>query len=425
MNQQVGMFDLPKPVYKLRPYQQEMVEAGIRYIKVEDKPSILVAATGAGKSLVIAGIAKGLDRPTLVLQPSKELLEQNYEKMLNYDVPNVTLYSASVNSKDSSGDIVMATIQSIYKKPEEFKRFGYVIIDECHGVNPKNLGGMYTSFLEAIQCKHVLGLTATPYRMTQKFFKRDGELIYTSKLSMINRIHPFFWKSVRYKVETHELIQQGYLAPIVYRMPEDVDIGELEVNTTGRDYTEESLERFWNDKRLRKLASTIELIDQHCQRSLIFCSSLRHAGRTEQLLATLGIQAHIVSGNTPKNEREELVKRYRAGEFKHLINVGVFTTGFDVPEMDCVILARPTMSLALYYQMVGRGVRKDPKRPEKVLRVYDLAGVVKRLGRIETIKLEKEEGWKDMVVSEAGRMDNVPLFEFAVKDAKKKARFGA
>lgn len=138
----------------------------------------------------------------------------------------------------------------------------------------------------------------------------------------------------------------------------------------------------------------------------------------------MGIDARIVSGETPAQEREDLVTQYRAGEFKHMINVGVFTTGFDVPKMDCVIIARPTMSLALYYQMVGRGVRKDPERPDKILRVYDLAGVVEKLGKVETIKLAKEDGgWKDMVVSEVGRMDDTPLFEFVVKDEKKKARF--
>ena len=138
------------------------------------------------------------------------------------------------------------------------------------------------------------------------------------------------------------------------------------------------------------------------------------------MLAEMGIRAAIVDGKTPKKEREKLIALFRKGTIKHMINVGVFTTGFDVPELDCITLARPTMSLALYYQMVGRGVRLDPARPEKVLRVYDLAGVTAKLGRIETIRVVKEaDGWKDKVISEAGEMSEVPLFKFLVKNKPK------
>lgn len=419
---QTDMFATKTNSYTLRPYQDEAATEAVKNLMAYGKPFVIQAATGAGKSLIIAEVCHRLNQPTLILQPSKELLEQNYAKLESYGVDDIAIYSASLGQKEIA-KYTYATIGSIYKKPELFKDFKYVIVDECHVVNPKNLSGMYTTFLNAIGCQNVCGLTATPYRLQQKFFKRGNELVYTSHLKMLNRIHPFFFKKIAYKIETDQLIEMGYLSPIVYRTPEDVSYDELQVNTTGRDFTEESLERFWNEARMRKLASVIQKIDEHCQRSLIFCSSLRHAGRTQQLLEAIGIPSAIVSGKTPKIEREKLVARYRAGEFKHMINVGVFTTGFDVPELDCIILARPTMSLALYYQMVGRGVRKDPERPDKVLRVYDLAGVSSKLGRVETIKLAKEDGWKDMVVSEVGRMDEKPLFEFIVKNKEKKARF--
>ena len=110
-----------------------------------------------------------------------------------------------------------------------------------------------------------------------------------------------------------------------------------------------------------------------------------------------------------------------------MLNVGVFTTGFDVPELDSIVLARPTMSLALYYQMVGRGVRLDPARPDKVLQVFDLVRIVEKLGRVETIKVVKEvdpdtgkQSWKDEVVSEADTMTMVPLFTFSVTKDKER-----
>lgn len=408
--------------YTLRPYQREATDQALWHLQNYGKPFVIQAATGAGKSLIIAELCKELDAPVLVLQPSKELLEQNYAKLMSYcegteglNELDAGIYSASKKSKQIR-KFTYATIGSIYKKPELFMDFKYVIIDECHQVNPKNLGGMYTSFLNAINCKNVCGLTATPYRLQQKYFKEDNRLFYTSYLKMINRIHPFFFKKIAYQIETKELIDMGYLCPITYRT-DDVDWTQLQINTTGADFTEESLERFWSDKRLKKLAHTIQMIDKNCQRNLVFCSSIRQAQRAVDMLSDMGIGSALITGKTPAYEREDAVNQFRRGEIKHMINVGVFTTGFDVPELDCIVLARPTMSLALYYQMVGRGVRIDPANPKKVLRVFDFAGCVEKLGRVETIRVEKEppENFKDMVVSEAGVMTEIPLFKFLVK----------
>ena len=107
---------------------------------------------------------------------------------------------------------------------------------------------------------------------------------------------------------------------------------------------------------------------------------------------------------------------FRKGRTKHILNVGVFTTGFDVPELDCIVMARPTISLTLWQQIVGRGVRMDPKRPDKKLTVYDLAGVSDRLGRVETVRIAKEaDGFRDKVISELGDMTEIPLFTFVVR----------
>lgn len=410
-------------MYALRYYQQESSDLAVKGLtKANPKPFVIVAATGAGKSLIIADIANRLNGKVLVLQPSQELVQQNYEKLMSYDPSfEVGVYCAGLKRKEIR-QVTYAVINSIYRKPELFQDFEYVIIDECHQVNPKNLGGMYTKFLQDINVTAVCGLTATPYRMVQRFYFEDGEKYYTAQLQMINRIFPFFFKSIVYKIETQELIDKGYLSPILYRKIHMPGLDMLEINNTGSDYTEESVRQFWeNDVRLEKMASNVQKIDMHCQRSLTFCSSLLQARRAQEMLAEMGIRAEMVDGSTPDKERKRLVAEYKAGEFKHMLNVGVFTTGFDVPELDCVILARPTMSLALYYQMVGRGVRLDPARPEKKLRVYDLVGIVDKLGAVETISIRKEidpdtgkKTWMDEVVSEAGVMTNVPLFTFKV-----------
>lgn len=404
--------------YELRPYQVEAVEVGMWHLRNTGKPFVIQAATGAGKSLIIADICHKLDEPVLVLQPSRELLEQNYAKLVSYGVQDIAIYSASLKSKEIA-KFTYATIGSIYKKPELFKHFKYVIIDECHDVNPKNLDGMYKSFLDAIGCKHVLGLTATPYRIVQKFTVYQGDQYYTASLRMINRIAPFFFKSIVYSIETEELQKMGYLAPIRYHT-DKVALDRLVVNTTGADFTTKSLNG-WAMTKVERIASVIEGIDQKVQRNLVFCSSVAQAEAVCERLDARGIESHLITGKTADKRREQLVADFRAGKYKHLLNVGVFTKGFDVPELDCIILARPTMSVALYYQMVGRGVRIDPNNPNKVLRVVDLAGVVKRLGRVESIKLGREPHktipnfYMDMVESEVGRLDETVLFHFKVE----------
>lgn len=404
-------------MYKLRNYQLEASRAAIAGLQKGKHPFIVQAATGAGKSLIIAEICHKIDAPILILQPSKEILEQNYQKLLSYDKTlDVGIYSASKGRKEVK-KFTFATIGSIYKKPEQFKHFKYVLIDECHGVNPKNLEGMLTSFLKAINCQHVCGLTATPYRI-DKLWTRDkwGGLTATASLKMINRISrkPFF-KKIIYKIETAELIQQGYLCPIEY-YNEPTQLDELVVNTTGADFTTASMEKYWNQKRLSRIVSAVLYSEKNNQRTLIFCSSLRQANNAMMMVKSRGVEAVMVSGTTPLKERERLIADYRAGKIKHMFNVGVFTTGFDVPELDCIVLARPTFSLALYYQMVGRGVRIDPQHPNKVLQVYDLVGVVERLGRVETVRIQTEQsGFRDEIWSEIGRMDNCELYSFVIK----------
>ncbi len=407
-------------MYTLRSYQKSAVDAAIYGLTRYKKPFIIQAATGAGKSLIIAEICHRLDVPILILQPSKEILEQNYQKLLSYDpLINAGIYSASKNKKEVAR-FTFATIGSIYKKPELFQHFKYVIIDECHGVDPKNINGMLISFLKAIGTTSVCGLTATPYRIVQKYYTDDwGALWYTAHLKMINRIHKAFFKKILYKIETPELIQQGYLAPIKY-YADDVNIAGLKPNSTGRDFTDSSVDNFWNDNRIRRISEAVEFADKHHKKSLIFCSSLKQARRALEAAQYLGVGAALVSGETPKKEREQIIADYRAGKIKHIFNVGVFTTGFDVPELDCIILARTTMSLALYYQMVGRGVRIDPETPNKVLHVYDLCGVVERLGRVEAIRIKTEQGgFKDEVWTDYGRVDEEPLFNWFVKKKPK------
>lgn len=407
--------------YTLRPYQVAMSDVIVKRLQQpKDQPFIVQAATGAGKSLVIADVAHKLDAPVLVLQPSLELLLQNHDKMLSYGV-DVSIYSASANQKDLTGLVVMATIGSI-KNYDLFRHFKYIIIDEADVVNPKEMTGMYQKFFEAIGCRNIVGLTATPYRIEQKYTYDGPDLYAAASLKLVTRIgYPAFWSGgIAYKIETKELIDQGYLSPIKYRS-DSSDLHTLVVNSTGADYTDESLQD-WGDKKVERMVDYCVYVDRHAKRSLVFCTSVYQTGILQTLLEARGITAAVVTANTPAKERKQLVADFRSGKIRHLLNVGVFLAGFDVPELDAIIFARPTMSPRVWYQAVGRGVRLDPVNPNKMLRVFDLAGALEKIGPVEGLRLGKEsDGFRDTLVGSRGRIDERPLFKFRIQRRKKAA----
>jgi DNA repair protein RadD len=398
--------------FTLRPYQTQMSDRIIAAF-AKAKPFVAQAATGAGKSLIIAELCHRLGVPVLVLQPTKELLEQNYAKLQTYGL-DATIYSASMNSKVVGDGIVFATIGSIHKVPHLFAHFQYILVDECDVVNPKAMEGMYQNFFAAIGATNICGLTATPYRMVNTYKWDAGNLYTTAVLKCITSIGKFWTGGLVSKIETAELIDQGYLSPIKYRTDTD-DFHELVVNSTGADYTAASLEK-WGDRKMLRIADYVQWLDPHCQRNLVFCTSVAQTSRLKDELEARGILSVIVTADTPPRDRAQAVEMFRNGDVKHLLNVGVFLAGFDVPQLDSIVFARPTTSLRVWYQAVGRGVRLDPDRPDKMLRVFDLAGAVHKMGRVETIRLGKEaDGHHDLVSSEIGRMDNRTLFSFKVR----------
>lgn len=141
--------------YVLRTYQQNASDAAVRFFsdRKSERNGILVLPTGAGKSLIVADIASKLRQSVLVLQPSKEILEQNYSKYKSYGLDNGSIYSASFNKKEISA-VTFATIGSIMSHIDDFDRFKAIIIDECHGVNAT--GGQYATFIQKVKRK-VLG----------------------------------------------------------------------------------------------------------------------------------------------------------------------------------------------------------------------------------------------------------------------------
>lgn len=360
-------------MYELRDYQKEASDAAINFFSSFTKRnSLIVLPTGSGKSLVIADIAYRLNAPVVIFQPSKEILAQNFLKLQSYGVWDCSVYSASFNSKHISR-ITFAMIGSVMSKKEQFCCFKYAIIDECHLVNAE--AGMYSKFIETTGCK-VLGLTATPYRLHSS--RTRGVM-----LRFLTRTYPRVFSDLIYQVQIKTLLERGYLAKTEYYRIKLVDVSKLKINSTGADYTDKSVrEHYRNIGFDCNLENIIKRLLVAGRTSILVFT--RFVDEANYLVQKIGGEAAVVSGKTPDANRKTILSMFKSGKIKVVVNVGVLTTGFDFPELDTIVLARPTRSLSLYYQMIGRGIRPCPN---KVNWVVDLCENFNRFGRVDDLKL--------------------------------------
>ncbi|MCP4665220.1 MAG: DEAD/DEAH box helicase [Deltaproteobacteria bacterium] len=414
---------MEKTNFILRDYQKEAVKSGIKALKkFKNKAEILVLPTGSGKSLIIANICLELKTPTLILQPSKEILEQNYAKLLSYGIKDIGIFSASVGRKEVDNKFTYATIQSIYKNPKQWKHIKNIIIDECHLVNPKKIDSMFIKFFKGIGNPKIIGLTATPYRIVQRYTKEGNDLFYESNLVPINRIHPFFFSNIAYKIQNKELFDRNFLCKIKYRYRNNGFNGDLiKKNTTGADFNKEALEKYMNsNKQIANVCQAVNDYNSYVKHILIFNTSIKSAENTKKKLNEIfGIESEVITGKDNKKTREKKLNDFRNGKIKILLNVGVLTIGYDFPELDCIILARPTRSLALYYQILGRGIRIS--KGKEFCAVIDCTDTVERLGRIETIFVGTEaDGFKTAIYTEVGMLSMKRLFKWKITKKEKK-----
>lgn len=399
---------------ELRDYQKEALEK-IKFGLTLPGNDLLQLPTGAGKSIVIAELANYLNQDILILQPTKEILDQNRAKLAQFVAESeIGVYSASLGEKIIK-KYTFATIGSIYKVAQDFKHFKIVLIDEAHLLNPKDTGSMFGKFLKEIGVEKVVGFTATPYRIFPTYFtdyegKQGAGLYRASAIKMLTRVTPFFWSRIIFSINPGDLIDQGYLCPLKYVDKTVIKSDLIPLNKSKTDF---DLEAY--DKMVSKIdTDVVALISEACLKHksvLVFCNSISQSERLQGYF----FNSRSVSSKSKPKEREEIINGFKDKEFQIVFNVGVLTTGFDFPELDCIVLLRPTRSVALYYQMLGRGVRKAPGK--EFCTVYDWSDCVKRIGRLETIRLQKVEGKWD-IVTETQNWHGKELYRFKVKDLK-------
>lgn len=378
-----------------RSYQLDAIKANIDFFnskKIFNGLEIL--PTGSGKSVVIANTAMNLEGKTVIFQPSKEILAQNFAKYLSYGY-RASIYSASAGMKHID-KVTFATIGSVAKKHHLFSEFKNIIIDECHLVNAES--GMYLDFIKSIEGSKVLGLTATPYRLS------SGE--GGAMLKFLTRTRPKVFNKVLYYVQNDVLFNQGHLAQLEYYSFKIVDRNRLETNSTGTDFTDASLKQYY--KAINMPQKTIHYANRLLLKRnnlLVFCSLIEEANEVAK-----GIPGSVViTGNTEAKERDRILAAFKRGRIRCVINVGVLTTGFDYPELEAVLIARSTMSLALYYQIVGRVMRPFTYEDgsKKVGWVVDLGGNIDLFGKIETMRIQQTDTGRFYISNNGRQLTNV------------------
>ncbi|MDG1241445.1 MAG: DEAD/DEAH box helicase [Opitutae bacterium] len=359
-------------MYTLRSYQQEAVDSTLKYFRKRRNPAVIVLPTGAGKSLVIAELANIAQGRVLVLAHVKELVEQNHLKYESYGM-QAGIYSAGLNQKDSEQKVIFGSIQSVAKAGDTFfKNFTLVVIDECHRVSLDS-DSQYAQVIKQLKLNNpricILGLTATPYRLGLGWiynYALHGE-VKTKDLR--------FFKHCIYELPLEYMIRNRYLTP-----PVKVDIPVTsydfsELREGGNAYTMAQLEEALHQQRRLTPLIIKNIIDitesDHRQGVMVFSSTVKHAQEIMDHLPPG--QARLVVGTTELGERDQIVNEFKQKRFKYLVNVSVLTTGFDAAHVDVIAILRPTESISLYQQIIGRGLRLDTDKKDCL--VLDYTGI--------------------------------------------------
>lgn len=345
----------------------------------------------SGKSLIISKIAHEINRPTLVLQPSKEILEQNYAKAVLFG-SEPTIYSASCGIKELSA-MTYATLKSIKKDVARLKDIGIdtLLIDECHsGYSPEE-GSEFMEFMNGFPEAKVLGFTATPCRLRTYSSMLEGNY---SKLNMLTKDEHNFFKKIVHVTQIQELTSQGFWCPLKYERW-SFDESALMLNSTGAEYTNESIKESivrngLNNSIYKRL---LQLMNE--RKAILVCmDSIESCNRISEFMnAKMGAITGVVTSLTTKKKREQIISDFKEGKLKVVFNYSTLATGFDFPELDCVMFGRPTFSYSTYYQILGRAVRIHPDKKEAL--IVDCCDNMRRFGRIEDLTIEQfpSKGW--------------------------------
>lgn len=352
----------PPSGYTPYPFQLDAIRAIQAAHARQVRRMLVVMPTGTGKSVVGSQLPAALDcRPMLWLAHRKELLDQARDHLrranpkLTVDVEQGDRYA------DHDADIVVASVPTLGRKEsrrkEKFKRFGLLLVDECHRIACDTFLSVLRYFRAGQEDgPPLVGVTATPFRSDkQRLANIFDEVVYEKTL--------------------RKAIEEGHLVRIrAVRVASETDLSN--VRSRRDDFVESELASVVNtDYRNSLLCSAIEQHAADRRSILVFCTGVDHAERTAEQLRDRGHKAECVTGKTDMDERSDILRRFKQGETRIVSNCAVLTEGYDQPSIDAVVMARPTKSRLFYCQAIGRGTRKFLGKTDlKIIDLVDVCG---------------------------------------------------
>ena len=323
-------------VFQLRDYQKRAVQDCLDFIRKYPKgrAGLCVLPTAAGKSLCISELSHKLRQPVLALAPSKELVQQNYDKYMTYS-NDAGIYSASLKRKEI-GTVTFGTIGSVISAADKFRAIGVkvLIVDEAH-IGSSSENKIY-ALCKKIGIQWVIGMTATPIILKTAF--TGG-----AELRMMNRSRDSFFQEIFHVTQISELTLQGYWSKVNYMPVQGIKENMLRYNTTGKEFTEESLKRFSEEN---DILGKIKIAHQQLKirgrkKILIFMPTVQESFD----LSAIIVGSRVIHGGTKDTERDFIVNDFMYGNTDTVINVNVLGTGFDFPLLDAGIHARPRFGM--------------------------------------------------------------------------------
>jgi len=383
-----------------RYYQVDAVDALFEYFEKNSGNPLIVMPTGTGKSVVIAMLLMKIlyyypNQKILVVTHKQELIEQDYEKLLGlWPYAPAGINSAGLNRRDTNNSIVFAGIASVYKDAADFGVVHLVFVDEAHLIS-NDEETMYRQFFNALMEKNSLlkavGFTATPWRLGQGLLTQDT--VAKDKTVQKSLFTDICYDNTKFE-DFNRLIAEGFLVPVVPKKT-NLKLNTDGVTISGGEFKESSLQ-----KAVNKIEITIAGIQEVLEHSLhetrkrwiVFAAGIDHTISIADVLNSFGVKTTFVHSKLKDAERKQRILDYKQGKYQAIVNNNILTTGFDDPQIDLILCFRPTMSVILWVQMLGRGTR--PHSEKENCLVYDFAGNTKRLGPINDPVIPKKKGEK-------------------------------
>ena len=387
---------------KPRDYQIDAVNSIFNYWSANNNQGnpVVVMPVGSGKSLTMAHFVRTCEdkfgqhlSKILIVTHVKELIEQDYQAVVDYwNGANIGIYSASLKAKCTQNKIICCGVQSIAKNYKELGKVNCIIIDECHLV-PVKQETTYRRLIAGLKELNpklkVVGFTGTPYRLDCGLITENG--IFDDIVFNMCTVEWFQW-----------LIDNHYLCDAIPKRP-DFQIDVKDVGIRGGEFIEKELQLACDKEEVTRLALTETIkLAQDRKHWLVFCTGVEHANHVCDFLNAHDVPCTVISGDLDMTTRNERIEGFKSGKYRVCANVNVLSTGFNFPDIDCLVMLRPTQSVSLYIQACGRGIRYSPNK-ENCL-VLDFAGNVARLCCINDPAKKKKKKQKV-----SGELGNAPV----------------